>query len=57
MDFTTTHDLNTLFSLINKTIHNIEYNFQHPDFPLPLKRVKQYITKHLLISIVWKLSA
>ncbi|KAE9389558.1 P-loop containing nucleoside triphosphate hydrolase protein [Gymnopus androsaceus JB14] len=53
MDFTTTRALNTLFSLVNKTVRNvIEYNFQHSDFPLPPERVEQYITKRLLVSIV-----
>ncbi|KAF9072690.1 dynein [Rhodocollybia butyracea] len=57
MDFTTTRALNTLFSLINKTVRNIiEYNFQHPDFPLPPERVEQYVTKRLLVSIVWAFS-
>ncbi|KAI3615632.1 cytoplasmic dynein 1 heavy chain 1-like [Moniliophthora roreri] len=57
MDFTTTRALNTLFSLINKTIRNIiEYNFQHPDFPLAPERVEQYVTKRLLVSIVWAFS-
>ncbi|KAG5220562.1 dynein heavy chain protein [Salix suchowensis] len=37
MDFTVTRALNTLFSLINKTVRNvIEYNIQHSDFPLAL---------------------
>ncbi|EEB94818.1 hypothetical protein MPER_06307 [Moniliophthora perniciosa FA553] len=57
MDFTTTRALNTLFSLINKTVRNIiEYNFQHPDFPLAPERVEQYVTKRLLVSIVWAFS-
>ncbi|KAK1226991.1 dynein heavy chain [Marasmius sp. AFHP31] len=57
MDFTTTRALNTLFSLINKTVRNIiEYNFQHSDFPLPFERVEQYTTKRLLVSIVWAFS-
>ncbi|KAJ3973292.1 dynein heavy chain protein 1 [Lentinula raphanica] len=57
MDFTTTRALNTLFSLINKTVRNIiEYNFQHSDFPLPPERIEQYVTKRLLVSIVWAFS-
>jgi dynein heavy chain 1 len=57
MDFTTTRALNTLFSLINKTVRNvIEYNFQHPDFPLPAEKVENYVTKRLLVSIVWAFS-
>jgi dynein heavy chain 1, cytosolic len=57
MDFTVIRALNTLFSLINKTIRNvIEYNIQHPDFPLPLERVEQYVTKRLLVGIIWAFS-
>jgi dynein heavy chain 1 len=57
MDFTVTRALNTLFSLLNKTVRNvIEYNFQHPDFPLSPERVEQYVTKRLLVSIIWAFS-
>ena len=30
----------------------IEYNLQHPDFPPAPKRVEQYVTKQLLVSII-----
>ncbi|KAL4069341.1 dynein heavy chain and region D6 of dynein motor-domain-containing protein [Scleroderma citrinum] len=57
MDFTTTRALHTLFSLLNKTARNIiEYNIQHPDFPLPMEKVEQYVTKRLLVSIIWAFS-
>ncbi|KAF9015424.1 dynein heavy chain [Cyathus striatus] len=57
MDFTATRALNTLFSLINKTVRNvIEYNLQHPDFPLTPERVEQYVTKRLLVSTIWAFS-
>ncbi|KAF5329223.1 hypothetical protein D9758_018190 [Tetrapyrgos nigripes] len=57
MDFTTTCALNTLFSLLNKTVRNvIEYNNQHPDFSLSPERMEQYVTKRLLISIIWAFS-
>jgi len=57
MDFTVTRALNTLFSLLNKTVRNvIEYNFQHSDFPLSPERVEQYVTKRLLVSIIWAFS-
>ncbi|KAI9572626.1 dynein heavy chain and region D6 of dynein motor-domain-containing protein [Boletus coccyginus] len=57
MDFTTTRALHTLFSLLNKTTRNIiEYNIQHSDFPLPLEKVEQYVTKRLLVSIIWAFS-
>lgn len=57
MDFTQTRALNTLFSLINKTVRNvIEYNLQHSDFPLSPERVEQYVTKRLLVNIIWAFS-
>ncbi|KAI6162009.1 dynein heavy chain protein 1 [Pisolithus thermaeus] len=57
MDFTTTRALHTLFSLLNKTARNIiEYNIRHPDFPLAPEKVEQYVTKRLLVSIIWAFS-
>ena len=57
MDFTETRALNTLFSLINKTVRTvIEYNLQHSDFPLSSERVEQYVSKRLLVSIIWAFS-
>lgn len=57
MDFTVTRALNTLFSLINKTVRNVvEYNIQHSDFPLSHERVEQYVTKRLLVNIIWAFS-
>ncbi|KZT42722.1 dynein heavy chain [Sistotremastrum suecicum HHB10207 ss-3] len=54
MDFTTIRALNTLFSLINKTVRNIvDYNVHHPDFPLGFDKIEQYVTKRMLVSIVW----
>lgn len=57
MDFTTTRALSTLFSLINKTIRNVlEYNIHHPDFPLPQEKVEQYVSRRMLVSIIWAFS-
>jgi dynein heavy chain 1 len=54
MDFTSTRALSTLFSLINKTSRNIlEYNLHHPDFPLTHERIDQYVSRRMLISIIW----
>lgn len=54
MDFTVMRAVSTLFSLINKTIRTIlEYNQQHSDFPLPDDRVEAYVTKRLLLNVVW----
>jgi len=57
MEFTDIRALNTLFSLLNKSCRTIlEYNAQHPDFPLDDDQVKSYIAKKLLLSLVWSLT-
>ncbi|KZV92126.1 dynein heavy chain protein 1 [Exidia glandulosa HHB12029] len=57
MDFTVARALNTLFSLINKSVRNVlEYNNQHVDFPLAAERVEQYVQKRMLISLIWAFS-
>ena len=54
MDFTTIRAITTLFSLLNKTIRNIiEYNAQHADFPLQPEQVESYVTKRLVVALVW----
>lgn len=54
MDFTVIRAVDTLFSLINKTIREVvEYDAQHPDFPLSPELVQSYALKQLLVSIVW----
>lgn len=54
MDFTRIRVLNTLFSLINSIIGNvIQYNNLHPDFPLNAEQLEIYISKKLLIAIIW----
>ena len=41
-------------SHIEKCFRNIiEYNSQHPDFPLSPEKVEQYVTKRVLINIIW----
>lgn len=57
MEFTTARVLNTLFSLLNKAVRNlIEYNAQHSDFPLDPDQVEAYLSKKLLVSLVWALT-
>ena len=57
MDFTTARALYTPFLLLNKTVQNIiEYDIQHPDLPFPMEKVEQYITKRLLVGIIWAFS-
>lgn len=57
MEFTTARALNTLFSLLNKTVRDIvEYNAQHVDFPLDADQVESYVSKKLLLALVWSLT-
>ena len=57
MEFTDIRVLNTLFSLFNKSCRNIlEYNAQHSDFPLDADQVFSYISKRLLLALVWSLT-
>ncbi|PWN49680.1 cytoplasmic dynein heavy chain 1 [Violaceomyces palustris] len=54
MDFTEARALSTLFSLINKTARNvIDYNSQHPDFPLSYEQIESYAAKRLVVGLVW----
>ncbi|KAJ5952209.1 Dynein heavy chain domain-2 [Penicillium vulpinum] len=57
MEFTDIRALNTLFSLLNKACRNVlEYNAQHPDFPLDHEQIEAYISKKLLLTLVWSLT-
>ncbi|KAJ2903583.1 putative dynein heavy chain protein [Zalerion maritima] len=57
MEFTVARVLNTLFSLLNKTVRDIiEYNSQHPDFSLEADKVEEYVAKKLLLALVWALT-
>ncbi|KAF2261353.1 hypothetical protein CC78DRAFT_619491 [Lojkania enalia] len=56
MEYTEIRSLNTLFSLLNKACRNVlEYNVQHQDFPLEDTQMEAYLSKKLLIAIVWAL--
>ncbi|KAH8912297.1 hypothetical protein BR93DRAFT_871202 [Coniochaeta sp. PMI_546] len=57
MEFTVARVLNTLFSLLNKAVRDIiEYNAQHSDFPLDSEQVEAFISKKLLLALVWALT-
>ncbi|EIW66046.1 hypothetical protein TREMEDRAFT_35527 [Tremella mesenterica DSM 1558] len=57
MDFTPIRALNTLFSLLKATMRNVlEYNARHADFPLSPEKVESYITRRLLLNVVWAFS-
>ncbi|KAK4192422.1 putative dynein heavy chain [Podospora australis] len=57
MEFTVSRVLNTMFSLLNKSVRDIiEYNSQHSDFPLEPEQLENYISKKLLLALVWALT-
>ncbi|CAG8752816.1 22979_t:CDS:2, partial [Dentiscutata erythropus] len=57
MDFTYMRVLNTLFSLLNKTVCNvIEYHIQHPNFPMTAEHLEKYVTKRLILCAIWSFS-
>lgn len=57
MDYSYVRGLTTLFSLLNKGCRNIlEYNVQHVDFPLELEQIESYMSKKLLVALVWSLT-
>ncbi|WRT69144.1 uncharacterized protein IL334_006128 [Kwoniella shivajii] len=54
MAFTPIRALNTLFSLLKATIRNVlEYNTRHADFPLAADKVESYVTRRLLLNVIW----
>ncbi|TLD37835.1 cytoplasmic dynein-like protein 1 heavy chain 1 [Venturia nashicola] len=57
MEFTDIRALNTLFSLLNKACRSIlEYDILHSDFPLEDEQIELYLTKKLLLALVWSLT-
>ncbi|EOO03106.1 putative dynein heavy chain protein [Phaeoacremonium minimum UCRPA7] len=57
MEFTVARVLNTLFSLLNKAVRDIiEYNSQHSDFPVEPEQVEAFVSKKLLLALVWALT-
>lgn len=57
MEFTVARVLATLFSLLNKAARDvIEYNGQHSDFPLDPDQVEAFVSKKLLLALVWSLT-
>ncbi|OLL22334.1 Dynein heavy chain, cytoplasmic [Neolecta irregularis DAH-3] len=57
MDFTEGRALTSIFSLLTRTCRNIlEYNAMHQDFPLDDAQIEKYVTRKLLLDIVWSFS-
>ena len=56
MEYTDIRAMNTLFSLLNKACRSIlEYNVQHQDFPLEDAQMEAFLSKKLLLALVWSL--
>ena len=54
MQFTEIRALTTLFSLVNSSCRSVlQYNLQHNDFPLDPEQVESYLTKKLILALVW----
>ncbi|XP_015784706.1 dynein heavy chain, cytoplasmic isoform X1 [Tetranychus urticae] len=54
MDFTRLRALNSLFSMLNEVVRRVlNYNHNHPDFPMPPEQLENYISKSLVYAILW----
>jgi dynein heavy chain 1 len=56
MEYLESRALCTLFSLINQTVRNVlEYNNDHPDFPMGDDHLLKYLHKRFIYSLIWSL--
>jgi dynein heavy chain 1, cytosolic len=54
MDYTDIRVLEAMFALIRRGISNvIEYNNQHPDFPLEVGQINNYMQKWVVFACIW----
>lgn len=54
MDFTFPRVVQTLTTLLNHTIKSIiDYNINHPDFPMSLETMEAVMTRRLVLSLIW----
>ncbi|KAJ8607590.1 hypothetical protein MRB53_040174 [Persea americana] len=54
MEFTSIRAIGTLFSLLRKACRSIlEHNMQHSDFPLAEEKIEAYLSKKLILALVW----
>lgn len=54
MEFTSIRAIGTLFSLLRKACRSVlEYNIQQTDFPLNDEQIEAYLTKKVLLAVVW----
>ena len=56
MEFTPARFLDSFFSLLAKTCRNIlQYNANHPEFPIDEEQTEAFVAKKLLLATVWAL--
>ena len=56
MQYTKIRALNTLFSLLNRACRSIiEYNIQHEEFPLEPEQLDSFVSRKMLLALVWAL--
>ena len=54
MDFTVIRVIESMFALVRKGISNIlEYNENHSEFPMNDDQIYQYMSKWLVVSLIW----
>ena len=54
MDFTRLRALSSLFSMLNQSCRNIlNYNHNHPDFPMQHDLLERYIPRSLVYGLLW----
>ncbi|XP_074612492.1 cytoplasmic dynein 1 heavy chain 1-like isoform X2 [Acropora palmata] len=57
MDFTRMRALESLFSMVHQGIRNVlQYNQQHPDFPMERDQIERYVPRFLIFCILWAFS-
>lgn len=54
MEFTSARVLDSLFSLLTKTLRTVlQYNMNHSDFPLDDEQIEVFVSKKFLVAVVW----
>ena len=54
MDFTRLRALSSLCSMLNQSCRNLlQYNAQHPDFPLTPDQLESYVPRSLVHALLW----
>ncbi|KNC98573.1 uncharacterized protein SPPG_06258 [Spizellomyces punctatus DAOM BR117] len=54
MDFTKIRAFTALCTLLNNVVRKVlDYNASHPDFPMSVSLIDTFVTKRLLLAVVW----